>query len=203
MNRSLLHLWLGTSLLAALTTGCRNANNTCPCASGSNVASASGVAHTSRMTTPTSIQAAPVEVAVVPAAPAEPAKQPEGDKDTIQQVGGLPQHETAPVRRTFTDLTANPAFAHDPTYRRLVGTLDYSHFHNSWTLRFASVEEEDQYGGSVTLVETGPMTSFQSGQLVRVEGFLVNPEDARPRPTYHVQSIRPMDRVETGSFPSR
>jgi hypothetical protein len=116
----------------------------------------------------------------------------EVDPGVLQSVVN-PYREGIAGRRTFTDITAHPKFAHDPNYRWLVGRLEYSKIRQTWTLRFASVEEEDRYGGSVTLDNPGRMAAFQTGQLVRVEGQLVDPEDSRPRPSFHAYSIRPVD----------
>lgn len=74
-------------------------------------------------------------------------------------------------------------------YRWLVGELQYVHVRAVWRLRYAGAEEEDRHGGSVTLVETGSMSGFQSGQIVRVEGELVNPDVTGPSPAYRVRLI--------------
>jgi hypothetical protein len=101
----------------------------------------------------------------------------------LGQVGMLP-------RRTFTDTTAHPRFAHDPHYHWLIGTLDYSKLQDAWVLRYASVEEEDRYGGSVTLVNPAGMEKFKSGPLVRVEGSLKNADTQELRPPFLVDSLR-------------
>jgi hypothetical protein len=121
-------------------------------------------------------------------APALPTVEP-----GVVQMAINPYREGTVPRRTFTDITAHPKFAHDPNYRWLVGRLDYSKIQRSWVLRFASVEEDDRYGGSVTLVDTGRMATFKSGDLVRVEGSLVDPESQQPRPPFRAQSIRPVE----------
>jgi hypothetical protein len=96
-------------------------------------------------------------------------------------------------RRTFTDITANPAFAHAPDYSWLIGTLELGREPNTWGLRYASVEEEDRYGGCVSLVEQSAMTDARPGQLVRVEGMMVDPGAHDFKPAYRVHSLRPMD----------
>jgi hypothetical protein len=102
-------------------------------------------------------------------------------------------HEGMLPRRTFTDLTAHPRFAHDPNYHWLVGSLDYSKIQDAWVLRYASVEEDDRYGGSVTLVNPIGMEKFKSGQLVRVEGSLKNADTQDLRPPFLVQSVRAVE----------
>lgn len=87
-------------------------------------------------------------------------------------------------------VATGPRFAHDPHYRRLVGTLDYSRIQRGWLLRYASYEEDDRYGGVVTLLMSDRETHFKSGQTVRVEGALVDPESRQLRPAYRVQNVR-------------
>ena len=59
----------------------------------------------------------------------------------------------------------------------------------AWVLRYASVEEEDRFGGSVTLVAREPITGFKNGQLVRVVGKPVDGQTRLTRPAYQVKSI--------------
>ena len=95
-------------------------------------------------------------------------------------------------RRSFADITAKPCYVHDAEYRWLSGELQFVHVRNAWRLRYASVDEEDRYGGSVTLTEMGSMDSFSNGQFVRVEGCMVNPESKEPCPAFRVTSIQPL-----------
>ena len=43
------------------------------------------------------------------------------------------------------------------------------------------------YGGGINLIETGPMDSFQDGQLVRIEGRPADPDNKESE--YRVNSI--------------
>lgn len=95
-------------------------------------------------------------------------------------------------RRSFADITAKPCYDHDPDYRWLQGELQFMHVRNAWRLRYASVDEEDRYGGSVTLTEVGTMAEYSNGQFVRVEGCIVNAESKDPSPEYRVTSIKPL-----------
>lgn len=82
---------------------------------------------------------------------------------------------------------------HAPDYRWLVGEISYSVARRTWNLRYATVDEEDRYGGSVTLVGTGDMSRFKIGQIVRIDGYLVEPDSRRPCPPYCVGTIREVD----------
>jgi hypothetical protein len=220
MRRSLLRTWLGTIVfVAVLACGCQHTPRSCRqcCASGCRAPAAPGVSNPTTYA-PNSVEKTPPrEGSILPitnqepiihtAAKPDPARstdvammteshklpaRAEVDPGVLQQVIN-PYREGAAGRRTFTDITAHPKFAHDPNYRWLVGKLEYSKIQHAWIVRFASVEEDDRYGGSVTLENPGRMTAYQSGQLVRVEGQLVNPDDMRPRPAFHAYSIRPVE----------
>jgi hypothetical protein len=110
------------------------------------------------------------------------------DHSELQSFSGK-LHEKLSVRRTFTDVTANPAFAHAPDYSWLVGELR-SVGPSIWSVRFASVDEDRD---TVILIDTPPMIDLKAGQLVRVEGQLVDPTAHDSRPAYRVNAIRAAD----------
>ncbi len=91
-------------------------------------------------------------------------------------------------RRSYADITAKACFSHAPDYTWLQGELVYLHSHNCWRIRYASVDEDDQFGGGVNLVETGPMDSFKDGQCVRVQGRPSDPQNKESE--YRVTSIQ-------------
>jgi hypothetical protein len=82
-----------------------------------------------------------------------------------------------------------PGLAHAPDYGWLTGELEHIRAKNVWRLRYAPADQEDRYGGAVQLVGDGLPPGCKSGQLVRVEGQLVNP-DAGPRPPYWIRSFQ-------------
>ena len=130
---------------------------------------------------PTPAAVAPVKpIETVAVKPEAPAVQPVQFKMGEQEVG----------RRSFADITAKPCYAHDTDYRKLSGELQFVHIRNAWRLRYASVDEEDRYGGSVTLTGMTSMEGFADGHFVRVEGGLVNPDSSEPSPQFRVQSIQ-------------
>lgn len=212
MARSLPRMWLGTGLfIIALTLGCQHARRstaptappavTPPFAPRADAAITPPLAYNAVL--PMS-QPMPAEyTAAKPTTPietAEESQEAETDsaKSEVEETQAVqpainPYKDGSVPRRTFTDITAHPKFAHDANYQWLVGKLDYSKIQQAWTLRYASVEEDDRYGGSVTLVEPGRMSSFQSGQLVRVEGRMENGDDFHARPPFRVQSIRAVE----------
>jgi len=80
--------------------------------------------------------------------------------------------------------------SHAADYSWLIGELQYLEVRNVWRVRYATVEDEDRYGGSVVLTETGPMFGHLNGQLVRVEGQLVAPDSREPSPAYRVRHLQ-------------
>jgi hypothetical protein len=116
----------------------------------------------------------------------------------------LTRGEPPPVRRSFVDTTAQPFFDHAADYTWLQGQLEYSHVSKAWRLRYASVDSEDAYGGSVTL-EDGPLVkNLKDGDYVRVEGCINKVEllqtgtstnfhqDRSIAPLYRVDGVKPI-----------
>jgi hypothetical protein len=108
--------------------------------------------------------------------------------DDWQSVSGL-MREKMVQRRTFTDLTVNPAFAHAPDYSWLVGELR-AIGPDVWSVRFASVDDDRD---TVVLVDAPPIINLKPGQLVRVEGQLVDPTSHDSKTGYRVTAIRSAD----------
>jgi hypothetical protein len=78
---------------------------------------------------------------------------------------------------------------HAADYSWLTGELQYLAARNVWRLRYAPADQEDRYGGSVLLVGDALPAERKSGQIVRVEGQLVNPETSEARPPYWVRTF--------------
>jgi hypothetical protein len=98
----------------------------------------------------------------------------------------------APVPAATTAPIAGPAYYNSPDYSILCGVLDFNARRGTWKLRFADAGEEDRYGGSVTLDSVGrQMQDFTSGQTVRVEGALIDPDSRDVSPAYRVKDMRP------------
>jgi hypothetical protein len=92
-----------------------------------------------------------------------------------------------------TDTATAPSYYNSADYSILFGVLDYNARRGTWRLRFADAAEEDRYGGSVTLDGVGrQMRDYVSGQSVRVEGALVDPESRDVSPAYRVKEMRPV-----------
>jgi hypothetical protein len=120
------------------------------------------------------------------------------DKPSVTTTANYPQMavaaaESSSTKPTVASETSCPdgsRYGHDQNYHWLIGTLDYSQIQEAWVLRYASWEEEDRYGGCVSLVASRRGIAFKRGQTVRVEGALIDPNSQQLRPAYEVRKIR-------------
>jgi hypothetical protein len=109
--------------------------------------------------------------------------------------GIFPRAEAAP-HKAVVDITAASSFGHAEDYTWLSGQVEYSRLSHCWRLRYASVDEADPYGGSVTLAENPRLEELKDGQHVRVKGHLQNPADKGIAPAYSVDSFEKRSRSE-------
>lgn len=185
MKKNILRLGIAGLMSSVALVGCQHKQSCCSTCCDSKPAAHAHVA------------AKPIEAKTLPVVddaelgekltPVEPAKPAAEKKPTWS--GGRKDDG----RRTYRDITAHPSFSHAADYSWLVGELQYVALDKAWVLRFASAEEEDPYGGSVTLLEPRPLAGFKSGMLVRVEGQLVDPEAKGTRPPYRLHMIQPVE----------
>jgi hypothetical protein len=86
-----------------------------------------------------------------------------------------------------------PAFAHAADYSWLVGYLDRDKRDGGWLLRYASDAEGDLYGGCLKLVSVTGLAAYRAGQLVRVDGRLIDPGPHETKPAYRVVAIQAVE----------
>jgi hypothetical protein len=127
-------------------------------------------------------------IAIDPSAPIAPA---------VERTSLDPVRETSVRRRSFVDTTAHPCFGHADDYHWLSGQVHYSRLSKTWRLRYASVDEEDAYGGSVTLVNDLRLTNLQEGQYIRVEGHLQKNQDKGIAPPFQVDSVQVLEHKDS------
>ncbi|HEV3259494.1 MAG TPA: hypothetical protein VG013_21695 [Gemmataceae bacterium] len=207
-----LRAWLGTSVLGGLlVAGCQHAQHRQATMSVpqtvTSVTVLPGPAPLAMMpqapapqpvvvqeTAPAPVAVEPVVVAHEVAPPPPPAPPIQAETLPVSYipppiVGTKPE---GVQRRSYADITAKPCFGHAADYTWLTGELELIHPNNVWHLRYASVQDDDRYGGGVTLTETGPMDRFSCGQCVRVEGRMVDPDSRACSPEFRVLSITPL-----------
>jgi hypothetical protein len=126
---------------------------------------------------------------------AKPQTAPPEKPLPLEQSGSTATAEPAPAIHTNGEkATTATGFGHAEDYSWLSGQLQYSHFNKAWRLRYASVDEADLHGGSVTLSEDLHMAGLKDGQYVRLEGRLVNPDAKGSAPMFQVNSIQVIDK---------
>jgi hypothetical protein len=135
----------------------------------------------------------PVPEPAGPGAPVQPLKLPEAPHEERLH---FPHRSAEPARRSFTDVTAAPCFSHAKDYGWLCGRAEYSRLSKGWRLRYASVDQPDRFGGSVTLVPGPKLADLKDGQYVRVKGHLAD-HAAGLSPNYEVESISPVAHPNT------
>jgi hypothetical protein len=192
--------FVGTTLLM----GCQHSRHCDSCSGGAPVAPAASYVPAQKMPSASTyheIMRDPNAVPPMPLPePIETTKLPDPPEDEAATTAELEQaayaREVADAkkvlhsRRTFHDITADPCFDHAADYAWVTGELYFEKDSKTWTVRYASVDEEDRYGGKVTLTDAGSMENLRSGQMVRVEGRLADAEAHDLRPAYKVQAIK-------------
>jgi hypothetical protein len=211
MSRTLLWPWL-TAGLVVLGSGCQNVDSRPPRNSVSappsrepeNQELPGGSTPTSYRVRP-AIPATNLPVVVVPTLqPIPVVKLPEkaiASANWQPPVPEKPKLQTPPqleppvpaCRRAPTVRTAQQP-GHAADYAWLVGCLQHDDKRNRWRVQYAGIDEQDRYGGSLELVNPGPMSGYQNGQMVRVEGDLVDPAPLEITPAYRVLAIQAVQR---------
>jgi len=166
----------------ALVVGCSSGH--CPGTPGPVAVSALDpeaprVAATTAETPRAGVRPAVKVLAVLPA-DAAIAEEQEATPPAVVR-GARPDGEDPPI-----------PYNHAPDYHWLTGELRYSPARAAWCVHYATQEEEDRHGGSVTLIAPGKLTGLHSGQAVCVEGELVNPQADEPSPSYRLRNVRPL-----------
>lgn len=136
--------------------------------------------------TPNVVTAEKPKIQLLPPAPTGPAVPVE--TVVIPPVGNT----GIASRRSYADITAKPEYSHASDYTWLVGELHFYPQKNQWRLRYASIDNEDKYGGSVTLEAQQQLKDLQSGQMVRVEGEMIDAESRDASPRYRVKDVIPL-----------
>jgi hypothetical protein len=199
MRRFWLRLCVGSSFVGAvLVMGCGHTRHckSCEMAKGNAPVIAVSSVEGLRPVPSASNYAAVPQPTVVETKIVEAPKSLEAaDDSAIEQArlsDVIPEPAEIVHRRSYADISADPCFAHAPDYSSVTGELYHVKNTDVWTVRYASADEDDQYGGKVTLCDLGTMEGLASGQMVQVEGRLADPDSKEPSPQYQVHSIHPV-----------
>jgi len=106
--------------------------------------------------------------------------------DTIERWVGVPDAKASSGSgfTTLTNASMQGGAAED--YKTLTGHV--TAFRKSWRLRYAAIETEDAFGGSVALNGPG-LERLRDGQLVRVQGTVLSAADRNQPAVFQVKSI--------------
>jgi hypothetical protein len=126
------------------------------------------------------------------AAPAPPADLADAAPATLAQQVMADHGETA--RRGYIDLTVQPWFGYADDHSWLNGQLMHARATDTWKLHYASVDDADPYGGTVTLVGQEQLQGLTDGAYVKVHGSLADPDRREPGSPYHVDSFEVVER---------
>jgi hypothetical protein len=103
---------------------------------------------------------------------------------------GMPAPATAPPENKPAAMTGHAA-----DYSWLYGEVHYDHISRGWRLRYAGLDEIDRWGGAVILAGDSSVERLKEGQIVKVQGRLLQPANAKSSPGYRVDSITVIDTV--------
>jgi hypothetical protein len=132
-------------------------------------------------------------------ASAQPAPPPQAGDDTDQPTEVTPLLTGVHIQPTTLDMVPGhgpppegpptTCYGHAADYGWLTGEIYYLSSHKVWRLRYVAPGEDDRYSGTVNLTGDGLPADCRSGQTVRVEGTLLDPESTARRPTYWVRHL--------------
>jgi hypothetical protein len=97
----------------------------------------------------------------------------------------FPRGQPEVNRKSFADITAHASFSHAPDYHWISGEAML--FRKEWRLRYSSVDEADQYGGSLRLVGDALLKDLKDGAQYKLEGRLT-PDDGKG-PFFMVENV--------------
>lgn len=73
-----------------------------------------------------------------------------------------------------------PVMSHDPAYAWLQGTLHYVKVKGGvWVVRYMPLDKADKYGGSMVLSHDARLQQFHEGDIVRIEGEVLNERSSK------------------------
>ena len=89
---------------------------------------------------------------------------------------------------------------HAEDFSWVTGQLFYIHAGKGlWVVRYATVDTEDQYGGSIILAPVVNMKNFREGDLVSVQGEILNGQRASKNlggPSYRADHVELIERAD-------
>jgi hypothetical protein len=138
------------------------------------------------------------------AQPAQPSASPSAVAPTNVQLtvaapnvaAGVKPVQKEAAREEVAESVEPSGYDSAPDYSWLSGRLEYSQTSRQWKLRYIPIDgQTDQYGGSVKLVTTPALSSFNPGDMVKVRGALASGSTTDGfAPLYQLAHIEPLAR---------
>jgi hypothetical protein len=108
----------------------------------------------------------------------------------------IAKQEVIPAKQVIAEPERNeiPEYAHAQDYSWLVGQLQRVHSpQHQWKIRYAALDENEQWGGSMILAPDARLDQCKDGDMVYVEGEILSerPSLYLSGPLYRVRCLRP------------
>lgn len=97
----------------------------------------------------------------------------------------------AGVEPSRSDKSVNVQYGHSEDFRTVTGRVQM--WRGTVRLRYAPIDQEDQYGGFVVLDGGAELTRLRDAQQVRIRGVLIAPENRNSMAHFQVQAIELLD----------
>ena len=175
-------------------TGCKTGtkNTSCGSSCGSCCATQIGMAAITDQKPETEVAQKPEETLVKASHVLDKTNPFENLDDVVPATAEQPKPEYE------THTVPTPQRAHAQDYSWVVGRLQRVHSpKHEWKLRYAAIDEQDEWGGSMILAQDAQLDEWNDGDLVYVEGEILT---ARPSvyltgPLYRIRAIHPISEV--------
>ncbi len=137
---------------------------------------------------PPVVFADPPEAASTPAPSATPVMPKPLSQATMAAAAPIRLHGEKSVAQEDVAMGMMGRYGHAPDYTWLCGEVQ--HTRRGWHLRYASMDETDAHGGSVTLADDGQLTDLKDGDIILVKGRLQDPDTRNTAPVYFVSEVK-------------
>lgn len=137
--------------------------------------------------------AAHVGVAAKPEVQVAEKKEPEIKPVALEQPKVTREEKVIPAKSPIAEPEQIPEFAHARDYSWLVGQLQLVHSpQHQWKIRYAALDENEQWGGSMILAPDARLDQWKDGDMVYVEGEILSdrPSLYLAGPLYRIRCIR-------------
>lgn len=194
MRRSVLRLWIGTGIVTgAMLCGCRQLDHAKPARSSDGLVIETMPELTRKRSTGFQCSCPANGITKISTEPPLHEMQlPSIDLDSLGKSQGptivttSAQEETASKVALLEKPAQQSSGAHHSEYHWLVGVLEHGPEVGTLSVRYASSHEADRYGGQLVLVAPSPILGYRIGQMVRVQGHVVQDQ---LRTEYQVERI--------------